>query len=54
MVAQADADGAAGSGQDGRHGVQVDQHVCYSLQGELFVHYCLPTHTDSTLIYSLR
>lgn len=41
MIAQADADGTAGSGQDGRHGIEVDHHICYSLQDELFIHYGL-------------
>ena len=41
VIPEADADGAAGSGQDSRHGVQVDQNVCYSLQDELLVHYGL-------------
>lgn len=43
VVPEADADGAAGSGQDSRHGVQVDQHICCSLQDELLVHYSLAT-----------
>lgn len=38
MIPEASADGAAGSGQDSRHGVEVDQHVCYSLQDELLIH----------------
>lgn len=41
VVPQADADGAAGPGQHRRHGVQVDEHVCYSLQDELLVHNAL-------------
>lgn len=41
VIPEADADGAAGSGQDSCHGVQVDHHICYSLQDELLVHYGL-------------
>ena len=38
VVPQADADGAAGSGQHGRHGEQVDDHVRHALQDQLLVH----------------
>ena len=47
VVPQADADGAAGSGQDGRHGVQIDDHVGHALQDQLLVHDGLErTHGD--------
>lgn len=38
VIPEPDADGAAASGQHSCHGVEVDQHICYSLQDELFVH----------------
>ncbi len=43
MIPKADADGATGSRQDSCHGVEVDQHICYFLQDELFIHYGLTT-----------
>lgn len=46
VIPEADADGAAGSGQDSCHGIEVDQHVCYSLQDELLVHNCLTTSVN--------
>lgn len=48
VIPEADADGAAGSGLDSCHGVEVDQHICYSLQDELFVHYGLTISMDTT------
>lgn len=47
VIPEPDADGAAGSGQDGCHSVEVDQHICYSLQDELFIHYRLSMLTDT-------
>lgn len=47
VVPEADADGAAGPGQHRRHGVEVDEHVCHSLQDELLVHDALETLTKS-------
>lgn len=47
MIPEADANGAAGSGKDGCHGVEVDQHICYSLQNELFIHYGLKTSVNT-------
>lgn len=47
VIPEADADGAAGPGQDSRHGVQVDQHICYSLQDQLFIHDGLKTQTKA-------
>ena len=38
VVPQPDADGAAGPGQHGRHGEQVDDHVGHALQDQLLVH----------------
>lgn len=43
VVPQADTDGAAGPGQDSCHGVEMDEHICYSLQDELLIHYGLVT-----------
>ncbi len=48
VIPETDADGAAGSGQDSCHGVEVDQHICHSLQDELFIHYGLTTSMDIT------
>lgn len=53
VVPEADADGAAGPRQDGCHGVEVDQHVCYSLQDELFVHDGLKTQRDIVHLFIL-
>lgn len=38
VVPEADADGAAGSGQHGGHGVHVNEHVRHALQNQLLVH----------------
>lgn len=46
VVSEADADGAAGSGQDSCHSVEVDHHICYSLQDKLFIYYSLKTSVD--------
>lgn len=46
VIPEADADGAAGPGQDSCHGVEMDQHICYSLQDKLFIHYGLTTPVD--------
>lgn len=58
MIPEADADGAAGSGQDSCHGVEVDQHICYSLQDELFVHDRLTTsvnkNKDTVIIHHFQ
>lgn len=43
VIPEADADGATGSGHDSGHGIEVDQHVCYSLQDELLIHHGLKT-----------
>lgn len=43
VVPQADTDGAAGPGQDSCHAVEMDEHICYSLQDELLIHYGLVT-----------
>lgn len=43
VVPQANTDGAAGPGQDSCHGVEMDEHICYSLQDELLIHYGLVT-----------
>ena len=47
VVPEADADGAAGPGQDSCHGVEVDHHICYSLQDELLVHDGLTTSAEA-------
>lgn len=55
MIPEANADGAAGSGQDSCHSVEVDQHICYSLQNELLVHNGLTTsgnkNKDTSVIH---
>lgn len=43
VIPEPDADGAAGSGQDGCHGVEMDQHICNLLQDQLLIHNCLET-----------
>jgi len=48
VIPKPDADGAAGSGQDGCHGVEVDQHICDPLQDELFIHDGLKTNKQDT------
>ena len=48
VVPQADADGAAGSGQYGRHGEQVDDHVGHAFQDQLLVHDGLEARRQET------
>lgn len=43
VIPEADADGTACPGQDSCHGVQIDEHICYFFQGELFIHNGLAT-----------
>lgn len=46
MIPEADAYGAAGSGEDGCHGVEMDHHICNLLQNELLLHHILETSGD--------
>lgn len=46
MIPEADAYGAAGSGEDGCHGVEMDHHICNLLQYELLLHDVLETSGD--------
>lgn len=38
VVLEADGDGTAGSGQHSGHGIQVNEHICHTLQDQLLVH----------------
>lgn len=43
VIPEPDAHGAAGSGEDRCHGVEMDQHIRNLLQHELLIHYGLET-----------